>query len=142
MESFERELADEQRAEREAADRKLTVREVAAEWLEWLSEVRGAKPSTVQDYEFLLHEPGIPYKRGDARHPPATQSHPALRDPAIASVADGLAQSASPSEAMDRPSRSGADDSLATCRFCGVVNGGWWQMRDGLVVSTGPETRR
>ena len=64
MESFERELADEQRADREAAERKLTVREIAAEWLEWLSEVRGAKPSTVQDYEFLLRDPGIPYKRG------------------------------------------------------------------------------
>ena len=65
LESFERKLADEERTEREAAERKLTVREIAAEWLEWLREVRGAKPSTIQDYEFLLREPGIPYKRGN-----------------------------------------------------------------------------
>ena len=65
MESFERDLAVGQRAEREAAERRLTVREIAAEWLEWLEEVRGAKPSTIEDYKFLLREPGIPYKRGD-----------------------------------------------------------------------------
>jgi integrase len=65
MEAYASQLADAQRAEREAAERKLTVREIATEWLEWLSEVRGAKPSTVQDYEFLLRDPGIPYKRGD-----------------------------------------------------------------------------
>lgn len=65
MEQHAQRVADAQQAEQEAAERRLTVREIAAEWLEWLSEVRGAKPSTVQDYEFLLREPGIPYKRGD-----------------------------------------------------------------------------
>ena len=65
MDAHAKELVAEQRAEREAAERKLTVREIAAEWLEWLAEVRGAKPSTIQDYEFLLREPGIPYKRGN-----------------------------------------------------------------------------
>ncbi len=47
-----------------AARRQLTVREVAAEWLEWLQEVRDAKPSTIADYRFLLREPGVPHKRG------------------------------------------------------------------------------
>jgi hypothetical protein len=65
IESFEHELSDEQLAGREAAERNLTVRQIAADWLNWLSEVRGAKPSTVQDYEFLLRDPWIPYKRGD-----------------------------------------------------------------------------
>lgn len=65
VEAFERGAVDQQRAARKAAERKVTVRELAFEWLEWLTEVRGAKPSTIQDYGFLLREPGIAYKRGD-----------------------------------------------------------------------------
>jgi hypothetical protein len=45
------------------AERKVTVRELAAEWLAWLKEVRGAKPSTLEDYAFLLREPGQAHKR-------------------------------------------------------------------------------
>ena len=41
-----------------------TVRELGAEWLEWLREVRGAKPSTLADYAFLLREPGQKFRRG------------------------------------------------------------------------------
>jgi len=40
------------------------VRELAHEWLRWLEEVYGAKPSTLSDYRFLLREPGLPHKRG------------------------------------------------------------------------------
>jgi hypothetical protein len=64
LEAFEREIADAQQAERAALERRVTVRAIAAEWLEWLAEVRGAKPSTIQDYGFLLRDPGAAHKRG------------------------------------------------------------------------------
>ena len=40
------------------------MRALAQEWLLWLQQVRGAKPSTIRDYQTLLREPGAPYKRG------------------------------------------------------------------------------
>ncbi len=64
MDAHARELVIEQRARREAAERKITVRVLGAEWLLWLEEVRGAKPSTITDYEFLLRDPGRSYRRG------------------------------------------------------------------------------
>jgi integrase len=51
------------------ATRKPTVREVANEWLAWLEEVKGAKPSTIADYGFLVREPGTPHKRGPGVSP-------------------------------------------------------------------------
>ena len=65
MEEFEDELVREAKRAREAAARKPTVRELAREWLEWLAQVRGAKPSTLRDYDHLLRDPGVKYKRGD-----------------------------------------------------------------------------
>ncbi|PZS09211.1 MAG: hypothetical protein DLM64_11055 [Solirubrobacterales bacterium] len=56
-----RSVAERARQERE---RLLTVRVAAREWLSWLDEVRGAKPSTIRDYQTLLREPGERYKRG------------------------------------------------------------------------------
>jgi integrase len=50
---------------RQAQERQLTVRVAAWEWLVWLEEVRGAKPSTIRDYRTLLREPGEHYKRGN-----------------------------------------------------------------------------
>jgi len=52
-----------ERARRER-ERELTVRVVAEEWLTWLEQVRGAKPSTIRDYRTLVREPGERYKRG------------------------------------------------------------------------------
>ena len=49
---------------RDVAEHKVTVRELGAEWLCWLEEVRGAKPATITDYAFLLREPGRSYRRG------------------------------------------------------------------------------
>lgn len=49
----------------QAAAVEKTVRVMAHEWLSWLREVWGAKPSTIKDYGFLLREPGVPYKRGN-----------------------------------------------------------------------------
>jgi hypothetical protein len=54
-------------ARRAAAER--TVRALAHDWLSWLEEVWGAKPSTVKDYSFLLREPGEPFKRGSGTSP-------------------------------------------------------------------------
>ncbi len=65
MEEHATELADAERRRRQAAERKVTVRELAQEWLAWLAEVRGAKPSTVADYRWLLREPGERFRRGD-----------------------------------------------------------------------------
>lgn len=64
MEEHARELVEGERRRRQAAERKVTVRELAEEWLSWLEEVRGAKPSTVADYRWLLREPGERHRRG------------------------------------------------------------------------------
>lgn len=64
MEVHARELADEADSDARVAAERETVRALAAEWLSWLEEVWGAKPSTVKDYRFLLREPGLPFKRG------------------------------------------------------------------------------
>jgi integrase len=65
MEEHARELtrAAEEIARAAAAEK--TVRALAHEWLNWLEEVWGAKPSTIKDYGFLLRAPGMPYRRGD-----------------------------------------------------------------------------
>lgn len=65
LEAFQSRVSEELRAAREEAERKVTVRELAADWLDWLAEVRGAKPSTIQDYAFLLREPGVAHRRGN-----------------------------------------------------------------------------
>ena len=65
MEDHARELSIDEQHRCEAAERRATVREAAGEWLNWLAEVRGAKPSTIADYRFLLREPGERYRRGD-----------------------------------------------------------------------------
>lgn len=62
--------ADQTRLEREAEERRrrgVTVRELAAEWLEHIARVKGAKPSTLNDYRSLLAEPGVPHRRGNGR---------------------------------------------------------------------------
>ena len=58
------EAADVERVERERRTKAVTFREVAHAYLAWLEDVKGAKPSTMADYRYLLAEPGVPYKRG------------------------------------------------------------------------------
>jgi hypothetical protein len=41
----------------------------AAEWLEHLQHERGAKPSTLSDYCYVLAEPGTPHRRGKGKSP-------------------------------------------------------------------------
>lgn len=57
-------LLHEEERRLEIENHMITVRELAGEWLEWLEQVRGAKPSTISDYRFLLREPGEAYARG------------------------------------------------------------------------------
>ena len=52
-----------ERARRDG-ERLLTVRVLGQEWLLWLEQVRGAKPSTIRDYSTLLREPGERHGRG------------------------------------------------------------------------------
>lgn len=62
-----RELFEEAARTRAEAEREPTVRELAAEWLAWLERVKGAKPSTVADYRWLLRDPGEGFRRGPGR---------------------------------------------------------------------------
>ncbi|HEY1508974.1 MAG TPA: tyrosine-type recombinase/integrase, partial [Solirubrobacteraceae bacterium] len=56
--------ADEVRRERELQLRGVTFRELAAAYVAWLRDVKGAKPATLRDHGYVLAEPGTPYKRG------------------------------------------------------------------------------
>ena len=47
--------------------RGVAFRELAHEYLGWLEEVRGAKPSTLRGYRSQLAERGQPYRRGKGR---------------------------------------------------------------------------
>jgi hypothetical protein len=53
MDEHARELGEGERVKREVAERKATVRELGQDWLEWLEQVRAAKPSTIRDYASL-----------------------------------------------------------------------------------------
>src|SRR6185437_8624523 len=59
--------ADQTLLERDAEARRrrgVTFRELAAEYLRWLEDIKGAKPSTLRDHRLLLAEPGTAYRRG------------------------------------------------------------------------------
>lgn len=59
------EAADREKRDRERRTRGVTFREVASAYLVWLAEVKGAKPSTLMGYRYMLAEPGVPKRRGD-----------------------------------------------------------------------------
>lgn len=61
------EAAEAERVLQERRTRGVTFREVAHSHLRWLADVAGAKPSTLQDRESLLGEPGLPVKRGKGK---------------------------------------------------------------------------
>jgi integrase len=59
--------ADQTVLERDAEERRrrgVSFRELAAEYLRCLDDVKGAKPSTLRDHRCLLAEPGQAYRRG------------------------------------------------------------------------------
>ena len=62
--SYLKDSSERARVERERRARGVTFREVAHAYLAWLDDVKGAKPSTLADYGYLLAEPGVPAKRG------------------------------------------------------------------------------
>jgi integrase len=49
--------------------RGVTFRELAAEWMVYLEREKGAKPSTLRDYRWLLAEPGQAHRRGGGASP-------------------------------------------------------------------------
>lgn len=64
VDDYVTDVADRERVERERRARGVTFREVAHDYLRWLPEVRGAKPSSLRDRESVLADPGRPYRRG------------------------------------------------------------------------------
>ena len=64
--------AEETLLERNAEERRrrgVSFRELAAEYLSWLDDVKVAKPSTLRDHRCLLAEPGQAYRRGRGSSP-------------------------------------------------------------------------
>ena len=64
--------AEQTQLEAEASERRrrgITFRELAADWLVYLEHEKGAKPSTLRDYRWLLAERGQPHDRGTGRSP-------------------------------------------------------------------------
>ncbi len=64
--------AEQTRLELDTAERRrrgITFRELAAEWLVYLEREKGAKPSTLRDYAYLLADPGQPHRRGGGHSP-------------------------------------------------------------------------
>jgi integrase len=58
--------------ERDAEERRrrgVSFRELAVQYLRWLDDVKGAKPSTLRDHRCLLAEPGQAYRRGRGSSP-------------------------------------------------------------------------
>jgi integrase len=60
------------RRDQDAEDRRLrgvTFRELVDEWLVYLKREKGAKPSTLIDYRWMIAEPGGPHRRGKGTYP-------------------------------------------------------------------------
>ena len=61
------EAANDEREERARRERPVSFREVAHDWLDWLTNVTRARAATLRDYRSLLSEPGMRHARGDGR---------------------------------------------------------------------------
>lgn len=64
VDQYVTEAADFERVERERRSQGATFREVAHAYLQWLENVRGAKPATLVGHRSVLVEPGTAFKRG------------------------------------------------------------------------------
>ncbi len=53
-----------ERTERELRAKGITFRELAGAYLDWMANVKAAKPSTLRDYRSVLAEPDQAYRRG------------------------------------------------------------------------------
>ncbi|MCW3038994.1 MAG: site-specific integrase [Solirubrobacterales bacterium] len=47
----------------------VSVRQVAQEWLQWMTDVKRSSPATLRNFEVMLREPGAPAKRGRSVSP-------------------------------------------------------------------------
>ena len=64
--------AEQERVEQDAEERRrrgITFRELTHEWLVYLEREKGAKPSTLIDYGWMVAEPGQPHRRGKGSSP-------------------------------------------------------------------------
>ena len=64
VQSYISDAADAERVDRERRNHGITFRELAAAYVAWLRDVKGAKPARLRDHGYVLAEPGTPYKRG------------------------------------------------------------------------------
>jgi integrase len=58
--------------EQDAEERRrrgVTFRELAIEYMRWLEDIKGAKPSTLRDYRSQLADPGQAHRRGNGTSP-------------------------------------------------------------------------
>ena len=63
---------EQRRLEADADERRrrgVNFRELASDWIVYLQREKGAKPSTLRDYRWLLAEPGQPHRRGRGASP-------------------------------------------------------------------------
>ncbi|MGH2915392.1 MAG: hypothetical protein ACRDMX_10420, partial [Solirubrobacteraceae bacterium] len=63
--TYVREAANADQIEQERRARGVTFRDVAHAYLQWLGQVKGAKPATLRQHRSDLAEPDVPYKRGN-----------------------------------------------------------------------------
>jgi hypothetical protein len=78
---------DQSRLEQDAEERRrrgITFRELVREWLLYLEREKGAKPSTLIDYGWMVAEPGQSHRRGNGRSPGLLMA--ALGDRPIAEI--------------------------------------------------------
>ncbi len=64
--------AEQVKLEQDAAERRrrgVSFRQLAHEWRDYLEHEKGAKPSTLRDYAWILAEPGQPHRRGRGTAP-------------------------------------------------------------------------
>jgi integrase len=54
----------ERRLAGDAQQERVTFRELAADYMQWLATDYGAKPTTLRDHAYKLAEPGTPHRRG------------------------------------------------------------------------------
>jgi integrase len=90
LELVEEHHADQVRLEQDAEERRrrgATFRDLVRQWLVYLEREKGAKPSTVVDYGWMVAEPGRPHRRGNGRSPGLLMA--ALGDRPIADVTTG-----------------------------------------------------
>ncbi|MCW3068844.1 MAG: site-specific integrase, partial [Solirubrobacterales bacterium] len=65
--AYSKDASEQERVERERRTRGVTFREVSHAYLDWLRDTKGAKPSTLSDYAYLLAETGVKAKRGKGK---------------------------------------------------------------------------